>query len=240
MLSPRNLLFVDDHPFIVRGLVGYLYKLDREATAGVAYTVASAAMQLNKEPQKFHAAVIDYRLPDNNGLVLIDWIRRKYPRIATVLYASDVDDETARKALKLGAVAVLPKEAASDETFTELYRALGWPMPQRLVDEQADFGRFTVPGGLYDLPQTPSQAKAAPPVEFEPREALVLALIMNGKSNKEIARATGMSIATVKSDVAKLLRWGGTESRSALGAHAYGQGITPAKLERLWETQRAQ
>jgi len=237
-VSVRSVLFVDDHPFTVRGLVGYVHKLDPELRPGVAHTVASAAMQLNKEPLKYQAAVIDYRLPDNNGLVLIDWIRRKYPRIGTILYASEVEDDIARKAMDMGVLAVLPKGADSEETITQMYRALGWPVPPMLQSERAEFESSTVPS---ELEFSPSKPPVVSPADFDmdPREALVLALIMNGKSNKEIARATGKSVATVKVDVAKLLRWGGTESRSALGAYAYAQGLTPAALERYYESKRS-
>jgi DNA-binding NarL/FixJ family response regulator len=114
----RSILFVDDHPIYREGLVRSL-----EATlAGTALadtrlhtaaTCAAAREQAGALPD-LDLCLVDYRLPDGDGVTLMADIRRRAPLTAIGLLCAEPSGVLIQQVRERGGVAVLSKERDTD------------------------------------------------------------------------------------------------------------------------------
>jgi DNA-binding NarL/FixJ family response regulator len=72
---------------------------------------------------------------------------------------------------------------------------------------------------------TRSRPRGGSPDELSGREIEVLQLVSEGRSNKEIGDALGLSALTVKSHLARIARKVGTGDRAEMVAHAMRSGL---------------
>lgn len=98
-------LIVDDEPDICELLSMTLDRMDIETE--IAHDVAGAKRLL--ENGRFQLCLTDMRLPDGNGLKLIEWMQRERPRVPVAMITAHGNVETAVKALKLGAFDFITK-----------------------------------------------------------------------------------------------------------------------------------
>jgi DNA-binding NarL/FixJ family response regulator len=133
------------------------------------------------------------------------------PDLRIIVTGTGVDDETILKALAAGAKGYVD-EAASPSEFVQAIRVVHngsvWA-PRRVMSIFID--RVT---------SSPGKIFPAGRVEFTDREKEVLALLVAGRSNREIGQALQIEERTVKAHVAKLMRKVGVQNRIALSVHA--------------------
>ncbi len=93
---------------------------------GMAVEVAASGKECLKaiEKNKFNLILIDFRLPDINGLELLKEIKERVPHIPLILMTSYVDIRTAVKAIKLGAFEYVTKPLNTDEILLTINNAL--------------------------------------------------------------------------------------------------------------------
>jgi DNA-binding NarL/FixJ family response regulator len=156
--------------------------------------------------------VLDVGLPDGSGLDLLGDLRAAgWPRLV-VLSAAD-DPYSVRAAFVAGAQGYLLKSASP------------------LV--VADGVRRVLDGGVYADPSVASLLAAGlrggpqqdGVAELSGREIEVLHLVADGRSNKEIGEALGLSALTVKSHLARIARKLGTGDRAEMVAMALRAGV---------------
>ena len=83
----------------------------------------------------------------------------------------------------------------------------------------------TVASALSPSPVPRLRPRGASPDELSSREVEVLQLVSEGRSNKEIGDALGLSALTVKSHLARIARKVGTGDRAEMVAHAMRAGL---------------
>ncbi|HEX7113769.1 MAG TPA: response regulator, partial [Steroidobacter sp.] len=104
MTKPRALV-VDDEPDI-RELLGItLERMNLEVTS--VDTVGAATRELRAG--SFDLCLTDMRLPDGNGLDLVEWIQTHKPQIPVAVITAHGNVESAVRALKLGAFDFISK-----------------------------------------------------------------------------------------------------------------------------------
>ena len=102
-----TVLVVDDEPLIRWSIA--------ETLAGMGHTViqaddaGSAVRALGEMPSPADVVLLDYRLPDSNGLLLLATIRRLAPTSAVVMMTAHGTPDLTRGALDLGAFRVVDK-----------------------------------------------------------------------------------------------------------------------------------
>lgn len=193
-LSPgvlaTKILIADDHALIREGICGQLRGLGGETAIIEARdwieTIATAASHPD-----LGLALIDLRMPGREGLrALAELLRANRGLPVLVLSASENMDDM-RAALRLGAMGYVSKS----ETAAVLLGAV------RLVLD----GGMYVPLALANLGANVHSAPEPAPALTE-RQLEVLRLIVEGKSNKEIARKLHLAHATVKVHLATIFR----------------------------------
>lgn len=170
------------------------------------------------------ALIVDRRLPDMDGLELVQTLARDAPRVAVLLLAADESEEFALEALRAGAAGVLHR-GVSPEALPRIVRGLaaGEAVMTRALSMQ-----------LVELLRAPPAAgRGLRPVRsvLSTREWEVLDLICAGVGTRAIAEELGLSAETVRSHVKRLLRKLGAHSRAeaaAIATRALAECARPA------------
>ncbi|HZM46081.1 MAG TPA: response regulator transcription factor [Burkholderiales bacterium] len=198
-----KVLVVDDHALIREALRGVLKELKDDATIVEASSGREALSLLGDHPD-FSLILLDLNLPDRNGFAVLAELRERYPAVATVVLSAFSDRENIARALDLGALGFIPKSGSRSVMLGAL--------------------RLVLSGGIYIPPDilaqretSPAEPKAGRPARdgrpLSPRDAglterqvEVLALMMQGKSNKAICRILDLAEPTVKNHVTAILK----------------------------------
>ncbi|MER2264070.1 response regulator transcription factor [Methylobacterium oxalidis] len=155
-------------------------------------------------------ALFDLAMPGMQGAGSLRAVREVRPTTLAAIVSGSKRRQDILKALEAGGHGYIPKSFG----VAELAQAL----------EMILKGFIYVPALLADISSEPTDSAPQVPTEapsstsFTPRQTEVLELIVEGKSNKEIARALNLGEGTVKIHVAALFRNLGVSSRSAAAA----------------------
>jgi response regulator RpfG family c-di-GMP phosphodiesterase len=97
-MTEKKLLLVDDTPEVLNSLEKVLSKYYSVCTARNA-DEALEALEVLDEEAPFDAALVDYAMPGQNGIELIQEIKRQYPSTQSILLTSHSDPETVMTAV---------------------------------------------------------------------------------------------------------------------------------------------
>ena len=213
--NPIRVMIVDDHSMVRKGLATILrvkadLKLVGEANNG------REAVQMCSEVRP-DVILMDLVMPEMGGAEATQLIREQCPTIQVIALTSFQEKELVREALQAGAISYLLKNVSADDLAAAIREAhagrstLAPEAIQALI--QADS-----PGPIID--QEPSETFG-----LTPREREVLALMVEGLNNPEIAERLVVSRSTAKAHVSNIL--------SKLGVSNRAEAITMALQNRL-------
>lgn len=200
-------LVVDDHELIREAMRGALKQLDGNA-AILEAADSRQAMPLIEENNDLDLIVLDLNLPDRDGFSVLVELRKSYPSVSVVVMSAQQDHDSVVKALNLGALGFIPKSATRKVILGALQLVMSGGIyipPQALPSEQPPLTPTPAPTSQAK-PETGSDKISPPDLGLTGRQVDVLALIMQGKSNKAICRVLDLSEPTVKSHVSAILR----------------------------------
>ncbi|MCK1424473.1 response regulator transcription factor [Bradyrhizobium sp. 147] len=200
-----KVLIVDDHTLIREALHAVLKELKREAVILEASS-SREAMHIVEEHPDISLILLDINLPDRDGFSVLCELRQRYATIAIVILSSSDDQDTVRRAFKLGALGFIPKTTEREVMLNaiELVFSGGVYIPSKILEETAG-PRFA------DKPLARDSLKG---LGLTDRQIDVLALLMKGKSNKVIARTLNMAVPTVKNHITFVLKALGVATRT--------------------------
>lgn len=193
-----RVLLVDDHLMVRRGLATFLKVYDDLALVGEASS-GQEAVQLCGQHQP-DVVLMDMVMPDMDGASATQLIRQQYPAVQVLALTSFKEESLVKGALQAGAIGYLLKDVTADE-LAQAIRA-------------AHAGRTTLsPEAVQVLVHAASQP---PPPGFDltGRELEVLALMVVGLNNTQIAGKLVVSPSTIKSHVSSILSKLGVASRT--------------------------
>lgn len=156
--------------------------------------------------------LLDVRMPEVSGLEALEALRDVAPDLKVIVLSMHDEPAYVRRAVELGASGYLLKSAGRDE----IIRAL-----QHVAEGRAYIqGEITGP-----LIEEVAGRKHAGALDLSPRERQVLALIAEGKENKQIARALELSEATVKTYLKSVFEKLEVRTRAEAVAVALREGL---------------
>jgi two-component system, NarL family, response regulator DevR len=183
---PIRLLMVDDHEVLRLGLRTLFSEADGFEVVGEAGTMAGAISSTRAlEPD---VVLMDVRLPDGSGVEACREIRTRRPQTRVLFLTSYADDDAVLATILAGAQGFLLKEVGSDELLRAV-RAVA--NGQSILDPAVTQRVLT---RVQTLSASSTELKEE---ELSPQERRVLALVAEGKTNKEIAVALNLSEKTV-------------------------------------------
>jgi DNA-binding NarL/FixJ family response regulator len=189
-----KILLVDDHALIRDALRGIVKELAPDA-AVLEAADSRQAMHLVKANPDLHLILLDLNLPDRDGFSVLADLRSHYATISCVVLSASQDRGSIVKAMDLGVLGFIPKSSPREVMVNAL--------------------RLIFSGGIYIPPEALHRSEAAKPpaVPVSPadlgltaRQVEVLALMMQGKSNKAISRILDVAEPTVKHHVSAILK----------------------------------
>ena len=187
-----RVLIADDHEIVRHGVRDLVSNHSGWEVCGEAADGQEAvALALKTQP---NVAVLDVGLPRLNGVTATRLIRKGSPRTRVLLFTMHEDEETVYEALAAGARGYLLK-TEGDQQLEEAITALGAGRPY-----------FSSAVTQFLLDASLTERKRSLLESFTTRELEVAQLIAEGYSNKSIARQLAISVKTVESHRAAVLR----------------------------------
>jgi DNA-binding NarL/FixJ family response regulator len=216
-----KVLFVDDHVLIREALRGVLVELRPNASVLEA-SDCRQAKALVAAHDDLELIFLDLGLPDGDGFDLLASLRAGYPAIGIVVMSATKDSDSVTRALRLGAVGFIPKSGARPVMVGAIQLILA--------------GGIYVPPEVLGAPDA-AQAAATPPradaktaspanLGLTARQIDVLALMMQGKSNKAICRELDIAEQTVKTYVTAIFKALSVVNRTEVVIAANARGWT--------------
>jgi len=197
-IVPIKVLLVDDHAVVRSGLGAVLLSYDDMSLVGEAGNGEEAVRLCEKlQPD---VVLMDLMMPVMDGVAATAAIRQKWPRIIVIALTSFKEKEMVEGALKAGAMSYLLKNVSAIELISAIRGAVaGQPS---LSPEAAQV--------LIQDIKKPSN----PVYDLTDREKEILALMVEGLPNNDIADRLIVSQSTVKFHVSNVLSKLGVNSRT--------------------------
>lgn len=203
-----RVLVVDDHPVVRHGLTAILrYEPDIEVLGAAADGEEATAMIAELRPD---VVLLDLRLPKIGGVEVMQRVRAQALPVRFLVLTTYDTDEYIAPALAAGAQGYLLKDATPDELARAVRAvmlggaALEPSVAARLIGRMSDESR---------------------PDELSAREREVLALLVAGASNKQIAAQLNLSENTIKTHLSRIFAKLDVQSRAEAVAAALTRGL---------------
>jgi len=211
MNKPREeigVLIADDHPVLREGLRALL-----EAQSGFRVLGEAAdgeqALRLARQ-LKPQILLLDIRMPNLSGLEVLRELKRLPNQVRTIVFTAAVEKDQIVEALQLGARGIILKHSATEVLF-EGIRCVTAGQYWVCHESASDLVQ-----ALLEFRPGPEAAERRHAFGLTPREKEVIALIVGGYTNKDIAQEFGISQHTVKHHLTNIFDKLGVSNRLEL------------------------
>jgi len=204
-MSETRILIADDHDVVRSGLRTVLEAQPGwivVAEAGDGRDAVAKALET-----KPNVAIIDYSLPLLNGAEVTRQIHSRLPSVEVLIFTMHDSDSLLADILSAGARAYLLKSDANQYLIAAV---------TSLADHKPFF-TAKVSEQLLDSYLSAHQVKTD---ELSPRERVIVQLIAEGHSNRDMSEALGLSLKTIESHRASLMRKLKLKSTAAIVRYA--------------------
>ncbi len=206
-------MIIEDHLVARIGIGQLLRSLGFGITGAVSTSDEAVAMAVTMEPD---VALLDVRLPPEDGLSVLARLRDEAPRVPVVVWSAYDNPTYVARAAALGASDYLLK----GEESIRLSEAIRSAVAGRAATEGSLMAR--VRRMMFDDVDSGSLPDEFP---LTSREAQVLRHVALGLSNKEISKSLAISVETVKEHVQNILRKTKAADRTAAAVRAIKSGL---------------
>ncbi|MER3543121.1 MAG: DNA-binding response regulator [Chloroflexota bacterium] len=204
-----RILLVDDHEVVRLGLKTLLERYpDFEVVAEAGTAAEAVAKALHHKPD---VVVMDIRLPGESGIDACRQITEKLPDAKVIMLTSYAEDEMLFAAIRAGAAGYVLKQIGGDE----LVRAI-----ETVGRGEALIAPSLIKRVLAEVRRAAQREEAAAFADLTLQERQVLALIAEGKTNREIAQALFLGEGTVRNYVSSILSKLNVSNRAEAAAYA--------------------
>lgn len=182
-MNSNATVFVVDDDSAMRNSLKWLIE-----TVGMRVETSASAEEFIKSyyPGRAGCLLLDVRMPGMSGLELQEYFAKQGIKIPVIIITGHGDVPMSVRAMKAGAVDFIEKPFNDEQLLESIRNALAIDQDQRLIQaERAEI--------------------AARLAQLTPREHEVMEMVTNGKSNKEIASALGVSAKTVEAHRARVM-----------------------------------
>ena len=208
-----SIFILDDHEIVRRGLRSLLEAqpdLDVVGEAGTAQEATTMVPALRPD-----VALLDLRLPDGSGIDVCRHLLPIVPGLRCVIYSGQVDRATLREAVRARVSGVLLKSTSERELIAAI---------RRVAAGDVVLDRSLAHVALEEVLRPDSSNDPFAPLTAQ--ETRIAALVVEGKSNRQIAQELTLSQQTVKNYLSNMLRKLGLAHRTQLALWAARREIT--------------
>ncbi len=214
-MEPLRILLVDDHLLFRKGLIRLLdvqpdFDVVGEAPDGLA--ALERVRELHPD-----LVLMDISMPDCDGLEATRRIKAQMPEVKVVMLTVSDDEQDLVTAVKYGADGYLLKDIQPEELFEQL---------RRVGQGEAPLSRGMT-GKLFS--QLARRSRPVPDLKattvLSDRECEVLALVVEGFTNRRIGEELGIARNTVKNHLRSIYAKLNVDNRTQAAAHAVRYGL---------------
>jgi two-component system nitrate/nitrite response regulator NarL len=207
-----KVLVVDDHPVVRKGLHTCLARQDRLKIVGEACNGDEAIAKTRELSPDI--VLMDIDLPGMSGLAVTELLRKESPSLKVLVLSVHSNKDYIFRIIQAGAHGYVSKESSPDE----LLRAI-----ETVCEGEPFFSPEIARAALNQL--VTSGGKKEPFAQLTDREREVLALIAEGRSNKEVASELGIGVRTIETHRERIMRKLGIHTIAGLTRFAIQNGV---------------
>ena len=189
-----RVMIADDHEIVRRGIRSLLESERGYEVVAEARTGREAVRKAKQHDPDI--AIIDVSMPDLNGLEATDQIRRQAPRTKVVILTMHDAEPVVNDILLSGALGYVLKSDASNDLLSAL----------RAVRGGKPFFPGSVGAMLLEGYRSSRDGAVAERRVLTPREREIVQLLAEGKTNKEVATALGITVKTAETHRSNIFR----------------------------------
>ncbi len=197
-----RLLIADDHAIVREGLKQIVAEIGDMSVDGEASN-GQQVMELVRQ-RDWDVVLLDLAMPGRGGIDTLRQLKREKPDLPVLILSIYPEDQYAVRALKDGAAGYLTKESAPEELVKAIRKA-------------AKGGKYVSPALAERLAyELETDADKPPHERLSDREYQVMLMLASGKTVGQIAEELSLSVKTVSTNRARLLRKMGMRTNAAL------------------------
>jgi len=210
-----RVLVIEDHILVREALVSALSHLGFPCQFSVA-SCGKDALALIENSKEFDLVLVDLMLPDMSGFSLVSVLAHRFPTVPVVVVSALADEASVKRALKAGAAGFLSKSMSSDQLIESIRTLLAGGVVV------AD-GAAVAPPVRYGKKR--SMESAAEQFGLTTAQTRVMELMVEGRTNREIAEMLGLAEGTIKVHCSAILRALGVPNRAQALVVLSRQGV---------------
>jgi len=191
----------DDHPLVQAALRSALAAVLRDLEVIEYGTLDEVLAGVAAQPEAIDLVLLDLDMPGSRGFAGLFLMLAQFPTVPVAIISAQQDVATVRKAIAYGASGFIPKSLGLPAMAQAILRILAGE-----ISAPADLPRTVGPDEDLDL--------GARLASLSAQQMRILALIVDGKLNKQIADELAIAEQTVKVHVSTILRKLGAVSRT--------------------------
>lgn len=202
-----RILIIEDHVLVREGLALVTKKLADSVSVLEAGSAETGLRMMGSSPD-LDLVLLDLALPGIDGLTCLQRIRRQHPAVPVVVISAHDDVQTIERAIQEGALGFIPKAYGTEMLLAALRQVLDGRvfLPGRLIPAKVNgvLSRLNPVSAKSDLEQ----------FGLTERQAQVLGLMAEGRTNREIAETMCVCEGTVKLHITAVFRTLGVSNRT--------------------------
>lgn len=205
----NRIIIVDDHEIVRIGMRSLLEQYPQYEVIAEAGNAKDAINQV----EVYHPEIVlmDIRLPGKSGIEACEEIRRISPDTKVIMLTSYAEDEMLFSAIKAGASGYVLKQIDSDGLIKSL---------DAVARGEASLDPAVTQRVFQEVRKAVKDEEAASFVSLSQQEKMVLKLVSEGKTNREIAQTLYLGEGTVRNYVSSILSKLGVSNRAEAAAYA--------------------
>lgn len=215
--QPIRVMIVDDHMMVRDGLKMFLSIYDDITVVAEAEDGEEAVAHCaEQEPD---VVLMDMVMPNVDGPTATQRILKEHTNVRVLALTSFVEEELVQRAIEAGAIGYLLKDVYADKLAAAI--------------RDAHCGQSTLTAAAAQALMRCANRPPAPGHDLTPREREVVQLLVEGKTNQEIADRLTVSLGTARLHVSNILGKFGVHNRTEAALFAVQHQLTaPGQMSR--------
>ena len=205
----NRIIIVDDHEIVRIGMRSLLEQYPQYEVVGEAVNAKEAISQV----ESYHPDIVlmDIRLPGKSGIDACEEIKNIAPDTKVIMLTSYAEDEMLFSAIKAGASGYVLKQIDSEGLIKSL---------EAVARGEASLDPAVTQRVFQEVRKAVKEEEAASFINLSQQEKMVLKLVSEGKTNREIAQTLFLGEGTVRNYVSSILSKLGVSNRAEAAAYA--------------------
>jgi len=208
-MPKSKIMIVDDHEVVRLGLISLLEQNSQYEVVAQADNALDAIKKV--ETHKPDIALMDIRLPGMSGIEACEQICKKYPNTKVIMLTSFAEDEMLFSAIKAGASGYVLKQINARDLINSI---------ESVARGEASLDPAVTQRVFQEVRKAVREEEASAFSSLSQQEKMVLKLVSEGKTNRDIAQNLFLGEGTVRNYVSSILSKLNVSNRAEAAAYA--------------------